>query len=85
LQTKKDPSEALILEAIGARVRTFREAKGLSLSEFGEIVNRDKSNLAKLEKGKFEVTSNFLHYLLKKYPRFNLEWLILGEGDMENE
>ena len=85
MQTKKEPYEIAMLTAIGERVRLFREAKGLSLSEFGAIVHRDKSNLAKLEKGKFEVTANFLHYLLKRYPDFSLIWLITGKGEMEEK
>jgi transcriptional regulator with XRE-family HTH domain len=84
LQTKKTDQEIVILKEIGERVRLFRESKDLSFSQFGEIVKKDKSNLSKLEKGKFSIDANFLHYLLKAYPRFNLQWLITGFGTMEH-
>jgi transcriptional regulator with XRE-family HTH domain len=83
LQTEKTAQEKEILKATGERVRFFRESKNLSLSEFGSKINRDKSSLSKLERGIFSIDANFLHLLLKAYPRFRLEWLILGKGEAE--
>lgn len=41
---------------IGLRVRELREARGLSLMAFSDLVDMERSNIVRLEKGRTGIT-----------------------------
>lgn len=47
-------------EAIGKRIRAFREKKGFSQDELSEIMEVNRSTISKVETGKFAITIDYL-------------------------
>jgi len=60
---KARPTEQYIQEhreAIGKKIRTFREEKGFSQDELAEIMDVHRSTISKVETGKFAITIDYL-------------------------
>jgi transcriptional regulator with XRE-family HTH domain len=47
-------------EAIGKKIRAFREKKGFSQDELAEIMDVHRSTISKVETGKFAITVDYL-------------------------
>jgi len=47
-------------EAIGKKIRAFREKKGFSQDELAEIMDVHRSTISKVETGKFAITIDYL-------------------------
>jgi len=60
---KTRPTEQYIQEhreAIGKKIRAFREKKGFSQDELAEIMEVHRSTISKVETGKFAITIDYL-------------------------
>lgn len=60
---KAKPTEQYIQEhreAIGNKIRAFREKKGFSQDELAEIMDVHRSTISKVETGKFAITVDYL-------------------------
>lgn len=60
---KVRPTEQYIQEhreAIGKKIRAFREKKGFSQDELAEIMDVHRSTISKVETGKFAITIDYL-------------------------
>ena len=60
---KSRPTEQYIQEhreAIGKKIRAFREKKGFSQDELAEIMDVHRSTISKVETGKFAITIDYL-------------------------
>jgi transcriptional regulator with XRE-family HTH domain len=60
---KARPTEQYIQEhreAIGKKIRAFREKKGFSQDELAEIMDVHRSTISKVETGKFAITVDYL-------------------------
>ena len=60
---KARPTEQYIQEhreAIGKKIRAFREKKGFSQDELAEIMEVHRSTISKVETGKFAITIDYL-------------------------
>ena len=57
------PSDETALRILGHTVRSFREAKGLSLRQFAKVTGINRSHLSKIELGQISVTMDTLLYL----------------------
>ena len=60
---KARPTEQYIQEhreAIGKKIRAFREEKGFSQDELAEIMDVHRSTISKVETGKFAITVDYL-------------------------
>jgi transcriptional regulator with XRE-family HTH domain len=60
---KARPTEQYIQEhreAIGKKIRAFREKKGFSQDELAEIMDVHRSTISKVETGKFAITIDYL-------------------------
>ncbi|HAK87603.1 MAG: hypothetical protein A2077_01390 [Nitrospirae bacterium GWC2_46_6] len=68
--------------SLGGRLKTFRKAKNLTLSAFGEILDVSPGYLSEVENGK-KALSQDLFILLSEKFNINLNWLLIGEGDAE--
>lgn len=47
-------------EAIGNKIRSFREKKGFSQDDLSEIMEVNRSTISKVETGKFAITIDYL-------------------------
>ena len=60
---KARPTEQYIQEhreAIGKKIRAFREKKGFSQDELAEIMDVHRSTISKVETGRFAITIDYL-------------------------
>jgi putative transcriptional regulator len=49
------------LTALGLKVKALREAKGMTLEALGEIINKERQSISRLEKG--NVNPSYLYLL----------------------
>lgn len=49
------------LVALGTRVKALREARGMTLEALGEVINKERQSISRLEKGK--VNPSYLYLL----------------------
>ncbi|MDX9882888.1 MAG: helix-turn-helix transcriptional regulator [Prolixibacteraceae bacterium] len=64
------------------RIRHFMESQGLSPSELADTIGVQRSNVTHVLKGRNNPSFPFIEKLLKKYPKLNAKWLLMGEGEM---
>lgn len=64
------------------RIRKFMESQGLSPSELADSIGVQRSNVSHVLNGRNLPSFPFIEKLLKKYPKLNAKWLLMGEGEM---
>ncbi|HBL77013.1 MAG: hypothetical protein A2W90_19425 [Bacteroidetes bacterium GWF2_42_66] len=64
------------------RIKRFMELQGLSSSELADNIGVQRSNVTHVLKGRNNPSFPFIEKLLKKYPKLNAKWLLMGEGEM---
>lgn len=64
------------------RLKTYLEAKEISLSDFGKNVGVSRAYVSALKK---TIMPDKLLIIHEKYPDLNLVWLLLGVGEMYND
>ena len=64
------------------RIRKFMESQGLSPSELADNIGVQRSNVSHVLNGRNNPSFPFIEKLLKKYPKLNAKWLLMGEGEM---
>lgn len=64
------------------RLKTYLEAKEISLTEFGKAVGVSRAYVTSLKK---TIMPDKLLIIHEKYPDLNLLWLLLGIGNMYND
>lgn len=67
------------MTGIGGRLRHFRIYKGLTQSEFAEILGTNQNNLSGIENGYRGITDLMLVRLYRKYPDFDAKEILVGE------
>ena len=67
---------------IGERIKQIIENHSDSLKEFSEKYDIDYSSLSDLSRGKRNLGMNLAMRLVEKFPGLNLNWLLMGIGDM---
>ncbi len=86
MATKKNPTKAF-LQAVGSKIRYYRQKRNLTLENLGEYIGLDKGNVHRIEAGK-----NITLLTLLKISRFlkvDAEKLVTNNvrvsvGDAEN-
>lgn len=54
----------------------------LSPSKFAEIIGVQRSSISHMLSGRNKPSFDVIQLIIKKFPRINVDWLIMGTGDM---
>lgn len=60
-------TEKQLLKKLGLRIKQLRTEKGLSQSELGYEIDVEKSNISRMESGKFNTKIYTLHKVAKAF------------------
>ena len=71
------------LEGIGSRIRKIRKAKEMTQDKFAKEIGVHKNSLIAAETGKSVPSKAFVNRLVRAF-NISYDWLMTGEGDMEN-
>lgn len=69
---------------INHRIELLKEHFGLSNSEFSERINVQPSSLSHIFSGRNRPSIDFILKVKKAFPNVSLNWILLGEGTIEN-
>lgn len=69
----------------GERLRLLIENLGITQRGFAELINAKEQNISKYIKNKAVISYNFANNIKKYLPKFNVEWLVNGNGSMFEE
>ena len=64
------------------RIRQIMESLKMTQSEFASYVGLAPATLSSIFNGRTRPTLNVVEVLKKKIPNINIDWLLLGTGDM---
>jgi len=64
------------------RLKHLLESKNLSVAQFGKKVGVSRDTLNKMFAKNSDPKLHLLQKCLGLYPNLNIEWLIMGKGDM---
>jgi transcriptional regulator with XRE-family HTH domain len=78
---KRESDETKRDEEIGVRLAKFRSDRKLNQELFAEKIKINQGSLSRIERGLRRIDADFLYRVLQAYPKLNLEWLILGNGE----
>lgn len=71
--------------AEGPRLAEFRKMKGLTQTEFAELLGCSQPSLFKIEKGAIGISSQLRTRLFEAFPELSPNWLDRGLGRIYNE
>ncbi|MDM8143741.1 helix-turn-helix domain-containing protein [Megamonas hypermegale] len=69
---------------IGKRIRLLRKSLGLNQTDFGKPLGLKQAIIGQYETGVRNITDRNIGMLCKTY-NINKDWLLTGEGEMENK
>lgn len=64
------------------RLKHLLDSENLSITQFGKKVDVSRDTLNKMFANGSDPKLHLLQKCLELYPNLNIEWLILGKGDM---
>jgi transcriptional regulator with XRE-family HTH domain len=70
------------LKTEGLRLSEYRKFKGITQSDFAELIGCSQPNLNKVEKGNIGISSALRSKIFEKFPELNPNWLDKGIGKM---
>ena len=70
---------------ITQRIKIIMDEKGLNVNSFSKLINVTQSTLATMYKRNTSPSYILLMRIINVSPDINLNWLILGEGEMKKE
>lgn len=70
------------MKTLGQRIKSCREARGLTQGELGKSVGLDQTVISKLERGDMQETTKIVQ--LAQSLRVSAQWLATGKGQMGN-
>ena len=69
-------------EDIAKRLTDFRKSRHITLAELSKKLNMETATLGAQLAGKRGVSVTTIHNIINLYPELNLEWVMLGRGNM---
>ncbi len=73
------------MSSVSARLEQVIDSLGIVQSKFAEETGLSKQTLHSTIKRKAQLKTDVLEKIANAYPNINLEWLILGQGNMWKE
>jgi transcriptional regulator with XRE-family HTH domain len=70
------------MEEMNDRIVRLMKTEGLTNSKFASILGIQRSNVTHILDGRNKPSLSFIEKLIAKFPRINIEWLIIGTGEM---
>lgn len=67
------------------RLQYILEAENLSATQFTDILGVQRSSMSHILSGRNKPSLDYLQKILTKFPAYNANWLILGEGEIQKE
>jgi transcriptional regulator with XRE-family HTH domain len=64
------------------RIKQLLEKKKLTATQFSDEIGVQRSSLSHVLSGRNKPSLDFMLKVKERYPEINLNWLLLGEGDM---
>ena len=64
------------------RIKQLLEKKKLTATQFSEEIGVQRSSLSHVLSGRNKPSLDFMLKVKERYPELNLNWLLLGEGNM---
>lgn len=66
---------------IGARIRDYRQRKGLKVADFAKLIGISQGSLSDIENGKTKPSADTLASIIRNTD-IDSKWLMIGEGDI---
>ncbi len=66
------------------RIKHLMEAKKISAAQFADEIGVQRSSLSHILSGRNKPSLDFMLKVKKQYPEIRLDWLLLGEGNMNS-
>lgn len=67
------------------RIASIMQKEGLTNAEFAEKIGISTSSLSHIFSGRNKPSLEVVMRIHKAYPNININWLLYGEGEMEEE
>ncbi len=64
------------------RLAFIMKAKDLSMTQFADEINIQRSNMSHVMNGRNKASLDFVSRILKRFPEINPDWLLFGKGSM---
>lgn len=64
------------------RIQKLLNSEGIQPTKFAEIIGVQRSSISHILSGRNKPSFDVIQSILKKFPRINSEWLIMGTGEM---
>lgn len=64
------------------KLLNLMKEEGLTSSRLAELLGIQPSGISHILKGRNNPSLDFIQKILRRFPRINPDWLILGEGEM---
>lgn len=67
---------------MNTRLKQFLAAENITQAQFADTIDVVRASVSHVLAGRNNPSYDFLKALMSKYPRLNMEWLMLGKGKM---
>lgn len=66
------------------RLKEILDNENMSPSAFADAIHFNQSNLSKVLSGKRNVPAGLTEAIIRKFPKYNPQWILTGKGNMLN-
>lgn len=70
------------MTTMNTRLKQFLAAENITQAQFADTIDVVRASVSHVLAGRNNPSYDFLKALMSKYPRLNMEWLMLGKGKM---
>jgi transcriptional regulator with XRE-family HTH domain len=64
------------------RIQQLLDRLGMTATRFADEIGVQKSGISHIMSGRNQPSYDFMMKTIRKFPKINIEWFILGKGDM---
>lgn len=70
---------------MNTRLKQFLAAENITQAQLADNLNVVRASISHILSGRNNPGYDFIRVMMQKYPKLNMEWLILGKGKMYKE